>query len=81
MKTAILLLGCVGVAPAIMLSTFLLSTSLRGGHISLSQRVHSTIFIQHYKLTLDTVLWWPLLVVLLGASFLFAFIFMLRSHS
>jgi hypothetical protein len=91
MKTAILLLAVVGVAPAVIVSAFLLCTSLfvplnadfrppHARHVSLSQRVHSVSFIFGQKLMVDTVLWLPLLVVLLGAAFLGVTIFMLRSH-
>ena len=92
MKTAILLLAFVGVAPAVIVSAFLLCTSLfvplnadfrppHERHVSLSQRVYSVNLMLGRKLIIDTVLWLPLLVVLLGAAFLGATIFMLRSHT
>jgi hypothetical protein len=76
-KIAILLLAFLGVAPAIIVSAFLLSTS----PFTPGQRIHSVIFIQGQKFILDTVLWLPLLVVVLGVAFLGAVIFMVRGHS
>jgi hypothetical protein len=92
MKTAIILLAFVGVAPAVIVSAFLVCISLFASlnadsrpphqrHVSLSQRVYSVNFMFGRKLVVDTVLWLPLLVVLLGAAFLGATIFMLRSHA
>jgi hypothetical protein len=77
MRTAILLFAFLGVAPAVFLSAFLLCTS----PFTFGQRIHSVIFIQSHKLTVDTELWLPLLVLMLGVAFLGALILMIRGHS
>ena len=90
MKAAILLLTILGVTPAILLSASLVYVSLRSPnadfrppaakHFSLGQRIYLVSITQGHKLTVDTVLWLPLLVLLFGLAFLGAVFFMLRSQ-
>ena len=90
MKAVVLLLTILGVAPAILVSLWILydscfiaprySPALKAQRFSLTWGIDFTETFQSEKLTFHTVLWVPLVVAILGLGFLGAVIFLLYGH-
>ena len=91
MKIAVLIFAVVGVAPAIILSAFLLYTTFfispryQPGNVaprrpSLTQRVYFVQILQGQKSAFSFVTWLPLVVLLLGTGFFVAVVFLLYGH-
>ena len=90
MKPVVLLLTILGVAPAILVSLWVVyvscfvaprySAELRAQRFSLTWRTDFTKTLQGREFTFHTVLWVPIVVAVLGLGFLFAVIFLLYGH-
>jgi hypothetical protein len=92
MKLVILILAIVGVTPALIFSAFLLYLAFflvpshqaaqgEASDISLTRRVYFTQTLHHQTSTVSTVMWVPLLVLLLGLAFLVGLFVLLYGQS
>jgi hypothetical protein len=90
-KAAVLIFAVVGVAPAIILSAFLLymgfftvpsyqPPNVHAKPASLTKRVYLVQILQGQKSTLSFVMWLPLVVLMLGIAFFVALFFLLYGH-
>ena len=90
MKAVVLLFAIVGIAPSVLLSLWIVyvscfvaprhSPQLHPQRISLTGRIHFVQWLQGKQSQFDTVLWIPVLVVVLGIGFVILVGLFLYAH-